>query len=176
MKKFLLLIVALVAISSASASTSRTDKDGNEVYHPVFASAQYFMGDFDIAKQSSWYGLGIYATSISHWGAFHVGADIDFNINNGFVPKSNSGVMINFGPSFRVDLGKHLFLNVPVNAVCSIFESEGTTKSKSYWGGKVAPSFHGFFNDRVGIFVGPNITFDKNGSSFGMQAGLSICF
>ncbi|MGM9841787.1 MAG: hypothetical protein ACI31D_06265, partial [Candidatus Limisoma sp.] len=77
MKKFLLLIVAMVAFSavSASAATSRTDSDGNEVYHPFFVSAQYYMGDFDMAKQSSWYGLGMYATSISHWGAFHVGAD-----------------------------------------------------------------------------------------------------
>lgn len=177
MKKFLLLIVAMVAFSavSASASTSRTDKDGNEVYHHFLVSAQYTMGDFDIAKQSSWYGLGLYVTSFSHWGGFHLGANVDFNINNGFVPKSNSGVMTNFGPSFRVDLGKHLFLNVPVNAVCNASYPEGED-TKYVWGGKVAPSFHGFFNDKVGIFVGPNVTFGKGGKSFGMQAGLSICF
>lgn len=166
-------MVAFSAVS-ASAATSRTDSDGNEVYHPLFASAQYYMGDFDMAKQSSWYGLGMYATSISHWGAFHVGADLDLSINNGFVHSSDSGMMFCFGPSFRADFSKHFFLNVPINAVCSVFFPEGNTKS--YWGGKVAPSFYGFFNDRVGIFAGPNVTFNKNGSSFGMQAGLSICF
>ncbi len=175
MKKFLLLIVAMVAFSavSASAATSRTDSDGNEVYHHFLVSAQYTMGDFDMAKLTSWYGLGMYVTSFSHWGGFHIGADFDININNGFVDKS--GIMTSFGPSFRVDLGKNFFLNVPVNAVCSASYPEGED-TKYIWAGKVAPSFHGFFNDRVGIFAGPNVTFNKNGSSFGMQAGLSICF
>lgn len=176
MKKFLLLIVAMVAFSAvpASAATSRTDSDGNEVYHHFFVSAQYFMGDFDMAKQTSWYGLGMYATSISHWGGFHVGADFDLSINNGFVHSSDSGMMICFGPSFRGDLGKNFFLNVPVNAVCTVTFPDGN--SKSNWCGKVAPSFHGFFNDRVGIFAGPNVTFGDGGSSFGMQAGLTVCF
>lgn len=174
MKKFLLLIVAMVAFSAAPASAAETDNGENEVSHAVFASAQYYMGDFDVAKQSSWYGLGLYATSACHWGGFHIGGNFGLSINNGIVHSSDSGMMFCFGPSFRADFSKHFFLNVPINAVCFVLFPDGNTKS--HWGGKVAPSFYGFFNDRVGIFAGPNVTFNKNGSSFGMQAGLSICF
>ncbi|MGM9816670.1 MAG: hypothetical protein ACI304_06385 [Lepagella sp.] len=174
MKKILFLIVALIACSTlpASAKTSRTDKDGNEVYYPIVVTAQYQMGDFDLAKESSWYGLGLYCTSISHWGRFHVGADLDMNIDAGIV--DNWGMLIDFGPSFRVDISRNFFLNVPINAFCSVFWPKGGD-SQSTWGGKIAPSIHGFFNDHIGLFAGPNVSFGK-GVSFGMQAGISVCF
>lgn len=173
MKKLILFLLALLFVMPMHAQT-RTDKDDNTVYHPFFAVVQYQMGTFDMPKQSSGYGLGMYATSISHWGRFHVGANLDFSINAGII--DDWGCIISFGPSARIDITKHLFVNVPVDAMCSVTFPEGTTDTKTTWGGKIAPSIHAFISERFGLFAGPSVSFGSGDPGFGMQAGLSYSF
>lgn len=162
-----------VRTDNVAPKSARIDTDGNIVYHPFFAVAQYQMGDFESAKLSSRYGLGLVATSISHWGAFHVGADVCLSINAGIIDDWN--IMCCFGPSMRFDISPSCFLNIPINAVFVqvIPEKEDT---KYYWGAMVSPALHLFASDRFGIFVGPQFTFDSDATSVGMVAGISYAF
>ncbi|MGM9845475.1 MAG: hypothetical protein ACI30K_04525 [Muribaculaceae bacterium] len=132
------------------------------------------MGTFDFPKGSSSYGLGMVATSISHWGRFHVGANINFSINAGFV--DDWGCIIDFGPSVRVDIANNLFVNMPVDVVCVATFPEGSTDTKTSWGARIAPSLHFFFSKKFGIFAGPQVSFGGSATDFGMQAGLSYSF
>lgn len=174
MKKFLLLLVIAATALTASAQ-DRTDSHGNTVKHAMFEVVQYQIGDFDFSKESGSYGLGMVVTSISHWDRFHVGANVNFSINNGLADPS--GCIIDFGPSVRYDLGEHILVNMPVNAVCSTTFYKGDSETK--WGARIAPSLHVFLSDRFGIFAGPQMTLSfESGSepSFGIQAGLSYAF
>lgn len=176
MKRFFLILVVLTTFVSGFAQT-RTDSDGNTVYHPLFVVAQYQMQDFDFAKETSMYGLGICVSSISHWDRFHVGADVNFSLNAGII--DNWGCIIELGPSGRVDISKNFFVNMPVNAVCYVEFPEGSTDTNTTWGMKIEPSIHAFLTDRFGIFAGPQMTTDfKSGHdvSFGFQAGISYAF
>lgn len=173
MKKILFLFIAIWSTVCVNAQT-RIDSDGNTVYHPYFAVAEYQIGDFDYVKESSCYGLGIVASSISHWGIFHVGANVNFSINAGLCDPW--GCIIDFGPSARIDINKNFFVNIPVNAVCGVSFPEGSTDTETEWGGKIAPSLHAFISDRFGLFVGPKVQFGSGSTSFGMQAGLSYAF
>ena len=148
-----------------------------EFSHPFFVVAQYQMGDFNVAKESGWYGLGMVASSIVHWGSFHIGADVNFLIDAGFV--DDWGCKIDFGPSVRFDIADNIFVNIPVNAVCIATFPEGSTDTKTDWGAMIAPSFYAFFSEKFGLFAGPQATFSfKSGSepSFGFVAGLSYSF
>ena len=173
MKKFILLVVTMLGIISADAQ-SRTDSDGNTVYHPFFAVAQYQIGDFEYAKESGAYGLGLVCSSLSHWGIFHVGANVNFSINAGLVDPW--GCIVDFGPSARIDINRSFFVNIPVNAICRVSFPEGTTDTETDWGAKIAPAIHGFLTDRVGLYVGPQVTFGSGSTDFGMVAGLSYTF
>jgi len=173
MKKFLLLFVVLLGFTQANAQ-ERTDSEGNTVHHPILAVAQYQIIDFEFAKESGEYGLGIVYSSISHWGAFHVGANLNFSINAGLVDPS--GCIVDFGPSARIDINKQFFVNIPVNATCYVSFPEGSTDTETAWGAKISPAIHGFITDRLGLYVGPQVTFDSNATSFGMVAGLSYSF
>lgn len=150
---------------------TRQDKDGNTVYHPALAVAQYQMGDFDYAKYSSSYGIGLMYPSISHWGLVHIGANFNFGLNAGIV--DDYSCIVDFGPSVRVDISKACFINMPIDAVCVCTFPKGSTGTKTDWGAKLAPAVHLFATDRFGIFVGPQFTFGDGGSSVGMVAGLS---
>lgn len=177
MKKIFITLAVLLSTILPISAQHRTDAEGNPVYHHLFAVAQYQMGDFEHAEDSGCYGLGIVMSSISHWGIFHVGANVNFSINAGFV--DNWGCMIDFGPSARVDINKNFFVNVPVNAVCGVVFKEGTTDSDTSWGMQIAPSIHAFVSDRFGLFAGPKLSvgFSSGSSaSFGMQAGISYAF
>ena len=176
MKKVILLIlVAVLGITSAKA-TSRTDSEGNTIDQALFAVAEYQMGNFDYPKDSSWYGVGMVASSISHWGRFHVGANINFLINAGVA--DDWGCIIDFGPSVRVDIVKNVFVNMPVDVVCVATFPEGSSDTHTSWGARIAPSLHVFLSKKFGIYAGPQVTFGLGGSSaqFGMQAGLSCSF
>ncbi|MGN0223264.1 MAG: hypothetical protein ACI4AM_04475 [Muribaculaceae bacterium] len=176
MKKFLLLLVIAATALTASAQ-DRTDSHGNTVKHALFEVAQYQFGDFDAVKATGSYGLGMLVTSLSHWDRFHVGANVNFSINNGLADPS--GCIIDFGPSVRYDLSEHILVNMPVNAVCVATFPKGTTDTKTDWGARIAPSLHVFFSDKFGIFAGPQMTISfESGSepSFGLQAGLSYAF
>ncbi len=172
MKKILLLIALFIGFATPHAQT-RQNADGNTVHHPFFAVAQYQMGDFDEAKYTSSYGVGLMATSISHWGAIHVGANANFGINAGIV--DDWGCIVDFGPSVRIDISKSCFINMPVDATCVVTfpKGEGT---QTNWGAKLAPAIHLFASDHFGIFAGPQFTFAEGGTSVGMVAGLSFFF
>jgi len=177
MKKIVLTVVMCIITALSLNAQHRTDSDGNTVYHPFFAVAQYQMGDFEFAKESGSYGLGLVCSSISHWGRFHVGANVNFSVNAGFV--DDCSCIVDFGPSARVDINKHFFINVPVNALCIIAFPEGSTDTETSWGARVAPSIHAFLSDRFGVFAGPQISFgfsDASSCAFGMQAGVSYSF
>ncbi len=176
MKKFLLCFALIFSTLFVSAQ-ERIDSDGNTIYHPFFAVAQYQMGDFEYAEGSGSYGLGLVASSISHWGRFHVGANVNFSINAGFV--DNWGCIIDFGPSARVDINNRFFVNMPVNAVCNVMFPEGSTDTDTSWGARISPSIHAFLSDRFGLFAGPQLGLGFTGSSeasFGFQAGISYAF
>ena len=176
MKKFLLLLVIAATALTASAQ-DRTDSHGNIVKHDMFEVAQYQIGDFDAAKTTGCYGLGLVTTSLSHWDRFHVGAAVSFSLNYGLA--DDDGCIVDFGPSVRYDLGEHIFVNVPVTAVCVATFPEGTTDTKTKWGARIAPSLHVFLSDKFGIFAGPQMSLSfESGSeaSFGLQAGLSYAF
>ncbi len=151
----------------------RIDANGEVVYHPVDAHAIYMMGSFEEVKLSSKYGIGLKGSSISHWGRFHVGADLNFLINAGIV--DDFGCMVTFGPSLRFDLADHFFIDMPVNAAVYCEWPEGTTDTKTTWFAIVNPTLHAYFNSRIGIFAGPMVSFDFSGGdpSFGMTAGLT---
>lgn len=153
----------------------RTDNDGIPVYYPFFVSAMYEMGDFEYPKYSSSYGLGLYFTSISHWGNVHVGADVNFTTNAGII--KDWGCAIAFGPSIRFDIINNIYVNIPINAICG-FSFEGT-KTDTNWAVKIAPSLHCFFSKNCGIFLGPQtgVAFIENSSiGVGFQAGLTFIF
>lgn len=154
-----------------------TEIERNTVSHPFFAVAQYQMGDFRYTDISGSYGLGLVASSISHWGSFHVGANVNFSINAGFV--DDWGCIIDLGPSARVDINNRIFVNVPVNAICNVKFPEGSTDTETAWGARVAPSIHAFISDRFGLFAGPQLSIGFSAGSdvsFGFQAGLSYAF
>ncbi len=173
--KLILYFASIVTMLSASAQ-SRTNADGrddNTVQHPISMVAQYQMGDFEYTKESGSYGIGVVASSISHWGIFHVGANLNLSINAGFV--DNWGCIIDFGPSARVDINNRFFVNMPVTAVCNVMFPEGKD-SETSWGARMAPSIHAFLSDQVGLFAGPQLNFgfsDGSNVAFGFQAGIS---
>lgn len=175
MKKFLLVLA--VAISSLSASAeSRVDSHGKTVNHVYFVTARWQIGDFDFAKESSWYGLGLSCPSISHWGAFHVGANLNFSINAGLVKNWNCST--DFGPSIRIDIAKNVFFNMPINATMMQHVPErGDTKY--YWGINLLPAIHLFASEKFGIFVGPQfLRYPKFNDKFnvGLNCGISYAF
>lgn len=178
MKKLILAIVAIVIATASANATKRIDSDGNTVYHHFIVPLQYQMQTFDFPKESSLYGTGLVLTSISHWGKFHVGANVNLSINAGIV--DDSGMIVDFGPSARYDLvDKRLFINMPVNVTCGCYWPEGTTDTQTSWGMRITPSLYAFITDHIGIFAGPQVIFDfSSGSkaSFGMQAGVAISF
>ena len=177
MKKLILAIVAIVIASASANAAHRVDSDGNTVYHHFIVPLQYQMETFDYPKESSMYGAGLVITSLSHWGKFHVGANMNFSINAGIV--DDSGVIFDFGPSARYDLvDKRLFINMPVNISCACYwpDRSGTQTS---WGMRITPSLYAFITDHIGIFAGPQVNFGfSSGSkaSFGMQAGVALSF
>lgn len=177
MKKIAVALVTIVmAVVSANAQY-RIDSEGNKVYHPFFAVAEWQMADFDIAKESSAYGLGLVFTSISHWDKFHVGANVNFSVNAGLL--DDWGCIVDFGPSVRYDISNRIFVNMPVNATCYVTYPEGTTDTETSCGAKIAPSLHAFLSDKFGVFVGPQVSFAFSGgseASFGFQAGISYCW
>lgn len=174
MKKIFLLFVSILGVLSASAQQTRVDSHGNQVHHPFFAVAQYQIRDFAVAKESGAYGLGLVFSSLSHWGIFHVGADVNFSINAGLIDPW--GCIIDFGPSARIDINKNFFVNIPVNAVCNVAFPEGSTDTETEWGAKISPAIHGFFTDRFGLFAGPQVYIASGGTHFGMEAGVSYTF
>lgn len=173
MKKLFFLIVAILCFVDVNAQT-RTDSNGDTVHHHFFVVAEYQMRDFEFAKESGCYGLGLVFNSISHWGIFHVGANVNFSINTGFV--DDTSCIADFGPSVRLDLNRNFFVNIPVNAICEAITPEGSTEMETSWGAKIAPSLHAFLSDRFGLYVGPQVQFGSDATSFGMQAGLSYSF
>lgn len=173
MKKILFLCIAIWSTVCVNGQT-RIDSDGNTVYHPFFVVAEYQIGNFDYAKESGCYGLGLVASSISHWGIFHVGANVNCSLNAGLIDPW--GLVVDFGPSARIDINKNFFVNIPVNAVCGVSFPEGTTDIETNWGAKIAPSIHAFISDRIGLFVGPKVSFGSGSTSIGMQVGLSFGF
>lgn len=175
MKKFLVLLIgAILSVGAYASEAYRIDTDGNKIYHPFGVHAIYEMQDFDYAKESSYYGLGMEWSSISHWGFFHLGCNLDMLINAGVI--KNWGMKINFGPSMRFDIGRHFYVNMPLDAVCYCIWPEGSTKTETSWAAQVSPSIYGLLSDRVSIFAGPHLTTDFDNTSFGMQAGINICF
>ena len=169
MKKILMFLLLGAASVGALRSQTRMDSDGNTVYHPLSVVAEYQMGEFEYAEETSWYGVGIVFSSISHWGRFHVGGNANASINAGIVKPW--GCLIDFGPSARIDITDHCFVNIPVNAVY-----KSVSEDDSSWGCKVAPSLYVYVSDRFGLFFGPKVTFADSESVWGMQAGISICF
>lgn len=164
-------------VTHTTEKEARTDSEGNAVYHHYFVVAQYQMGDFKNAKVSGCYGLGVIFNSISHWGRFHVGGNVNFSVNAGFV--HDWGCIFDFGPSCRFDINRDLFVNVPVDAVCCVTFPEGSTDSETSWGAKIAPSIHAFLSSRFGLFAGPQLSIgfsDGSKASFGFQAGVSYAF
>lgn len=176
MRKTIFIVLAVVSAVLSISAQNRTDSDGNTVYHHFFAVAQYRMDDFEFAKESGSYGLGLVVSSLSHWGRFHVGANVNYSINAGII--DDWGCIIDFGPSARIDINNHFFVNVPVNAACVVTFPEGSTDTDTSWGARIAPSIHAFISDRFGLFAGPQVCFGFDGSSasFGMQAGISYAF
>lgn len=183
-KTFIITLIATLAnFFSVSAQYSedspgdRIDSEGNTVHHWFFCTAQYQFSDFDYFKESGNYGLGMVITSISHWGPLHVGANVNFSINSGLV--DNSGCIIDFGPSARVDITKDVFINIPFNAVCYVTFPKGSTDTETSWGAKISPSIHAFITDRLGLFLGPQMVMGfKSGekTTFGGQFGISYSF
>lgn len=176
-KSFVIIILAIVLASFQNLAQTRTDSDGNTIDHPYFVVAQYQMGDFSVAKESGSYGLGVIINSITHWGRFHVGANVNFSINAGFI--KNWGCIIDFGPSARIDINERFFVNIPVNAMCNVIFPVGSSETEAIWGVKISPSIHTFLSDRFGLFVGPQLNFGFNDSSAvscGFQAGISYAF
>lgn len=154
------------------------DKDSRheEVLHKTFVVAQYQIGDFREARYTSCYGLGLVFPTIHHWGAVHVGANLNFSINAGIV--DDWGCIIDFGPSVRFDIAENVFVNIPVDARCAVTFPEGSD-SQSNWGMQIAPTLHVFLTKRIGLFVGPQMTIgfaSESKPAFGLVAGLSYEF
>lgn len=160
-----------MGICNASAQLTRTDRSGEEIKYPFFAVAQYQMSNFSYAKESGSYGIGLVGTSISHWGRFHVGANLNFSINSGFV--EGTDCIIDFGPSARADVTDRIFVNMPVDITVV-----ARPDVKTAWGMRIAPSIYAFLTDRLGLFAGPQLNFGFSGGSaaFGMQAGVAYDF
>lgn len=153
---------------------SQKNNENKEVLHRCFIVAQYQLGDFNHAKYSSNYGLGILFPSIANWGALHVGGDVNFSINAGIVKEW--GCLIDFGPSVRYDIAENVFFNMPINVRCVATFPKGTTKTRTDWGMLFAPALHVFLTQKFGIYVGPemNIGFQSGSKpSFGLVAGIS---
>lgn len=156
---------------------SNSSYNSDEVSHPIHFSLIYQLLSFEDTKYSSVYGVGLTANSIGHWGIFHIGANLNFCINAGVI--DDWGCLIDFGPMARIDIAKHYFVTIPVNASCSVTFPEKSTDTKTTWGAKIAPSINCFFSDKFGIFLGPqmSIPFAEGAKvGFGLQAGLSFSF
>jgi len=174
MKKIVLFVVLCLGFLSTSAQTENDPKKTengskkDEVRYSVLVAAQYQIHDFDAVKYSSFYGVGVFATSLCHWNSFHIGANIDVVMNYGMYDDA-SELMIDFGPSARFDISKSCFINIPLDAVICMFD-------KVRLAGKISPAIHLFPSRNVGLFVGPQLFFNSHDATFGMVAGLSFCF
>lgn len=175
MKRVILLIVVITTFLSGSAQTG-TDSGGEAVYHKYLAVAQIQVG-VEYQETFGSFGVGFIASSISHQGRFHVGANANFAIIAGLI---NNGVCsIDFGPSGRIDISKRVFVNIPVNAVCCVILPQKNTNdnTETSWGARIAPSLYVFLSKRFGLFIGPKVHFgfsDDSTASFGAQFGLSF--
>lgn len=178
MKKLILAIAAIVIATVSANATKRIDSDGNTVHHHFIVPLQYQMESFDFPKESSIYGTGFVLTSISHWGKFHIGANLGLSLNAGIL--DDWSMICDFGPSARYDLiDKRLFINMPLTVVCACSWSEGSTDTQTSWGMRISPSLYAFITDHIGIFAGPQVNFGfASGSkaAFGMQAGVALSF
>jgi len=163
-----------IGASSATEHGTRVDSDGNVVYYPSFFTVNYQTTDVEFIKESGSYGLGLVYSSFSHWGRFHVGANVNFSINAGLI--DDWGCIIEFGPSVRFDISDRCFINMPIDAVCSCTFPEGTTDTKTDWGAKISPAIHGFLTDRFGLFAGPQVALGSGKTNFGAFVGICYAF
>lgn len=174
MKKLLTSALFLLAgISSPQVATA----DNVTTLPALHVSAQFSSNDFEYLKECGSYGLGIYATSIGHWGNFHVGANANLGVNAGLI--DDWGMQVEFGPSARYDLGKRFFVNLPINALCSCTFPEGSTGTHTEWGITATPTLHAWITPKFGIFAGPKMAAQFDSESdicFGFVAGISYAF
>lgn len=151
----------------------RVDTNGNTVHHSLFAVAQYQIQDFEFAKESGAYGVGLAVTSMSHWGILHVGGNVNMSLNAGLMKPW--GMMFDFGPSARIDINKNFLINIPIDASVMVSYPKGED-TKTSWGAKISPALHGFVTDEFGLFVGPQLSIWSSNATIGMVAGLSYSF
>lgn len=158
----------------------RIDSNGDTVLHYMYYGAQYDLMSFKTGKSST-YGAFLSVSSFSHWGCFHLGAELSMLINAGVI--DNWGVGFDFGPSMRVDITDNVFVNIPVNVrmakvwyeydVNSGIDPDDFKDSETNWGAVIKPSLYFFPSGKFGMFIGPQLTiFDK--CEFGMQAGIAL--
>lgn len=140
----------------------------------IIMTAQYQTLDCRDFKKAGMYGLGMRFTSIARCDWLHIGAELEVNLNAGLVDDSNC--IINFGPSLRADIIRNVFVTLPVDVMC-IASFKGTD-THTDWGMHIAPSIYGYFTDKFGVFVGPNVSFGFSGgdATVGMQCGLAFSF
>lgn len=158
----------------------RIAANGDIIKHHLFYGAQYDLMSFKSSK-SSLYGVFLSIPSISHWGAFHLGAELTMLINAGII--NDWGIGFDFGPSFRIDIADNVFINCPVNARMSKTFNEYDVEdydsyddykdSETTWGAVIKPSLYFFPIKKCGFYIGPQLTIYKE-CDFGLQAGIAL--
>lgn len=163
-----------------SEGNYRIDTNNEVVTHYMFYGAQYDLLTFKSAK-SSLYGVFWSISSLSHWGRFHVGADLSMRINAGII--DDWGYGCDFGPSVRVDITDNVFVNMPVNArMAKVWNNYDVNSgesvdehkdSRTSWGAVIKPSIYFFPAPKFGLFIGPQLNI-SDGCDIGMQAGIAL--
>lgn len=181
MKKFFAVIAILTSCIGASAQlVSETNATMIETpatvedteYSTTFFNILYQSADFSSFKESSYYGIGGSFTSLTHRGCLHVGFNYGFLYNGGFVDSGEATLQLEIGPSVRIDLGKRVFLNIPVAATWA-YNNHGQ------WFMKASPSINFMLSRKTNFFIGPlvSVPFESDyDTTFGLHAGIGFDF
>lgn len=184
MKKFLLVAVAAFMAFGASAqrasSTSgsyesapaTTSDDFEQNRKSSFWEITYSASDFDAVKESGTYG---FSWTILPWklaNKVYVGIHFSpLNLNYGLGDYNFD--QFRLGPAFGFYLTPKVFINMPVDVLCNYSLEDNDEIEKTTWGMAIAPSIN--FGGKVGLFVGPQLTFgfsEGSDTAFGFRAGI----
>ncbi len=171
MRKLFIVLKSLFCVSLISycGTVQAQDFGGTRSYDFQFQSLS-----FENFGESGFYGCGTSIMSIGEgFGRSHIGFDFHTSANYGLSDFAE-GVLLEIGPSYRYDLGEHIFVNVPVNCMFAMLSHD--KKDMNSWMMKIAPTL--YMGGKVRLFVGPQWCYNFTGSdsSFGLRVGLAVCF
>ena len=127
----------------------------------LVGNLSYAAGSFKEAKLSGSYGLSLTVWPWKIAPRLYAGMHVSpFNLNYGLNDYFNYDE-VRFGPAVAYYFTPKIFISMPLNVLCQIYEDDN--KTKTGWGMGLAPAV--YLGRKVGIFFGPQFTIGFSGNS-----------